>query len=397
MCNDRTRFNSIKKLRQPIVIELGDDNKLTVSHHGLVNISQENEVNALYTPTFRLSLLSMNQLDTAGYTSTFGRGKCSISFPSITITGNRVNDLYIISPAAALTSTVPSMSTKSTSRRRKKMRKRASSSAHTTVPSLSAHTTVPSSSAHITVPSIMHSTESTTTSSLHTASPSAASTVPQSPPTTVPLTKTTRKTLIISESRLWYRCLAHIHPTALRSPIDGYTKDHSMCTACIQAKHKQKIIKVKTKRTTKPFELVHSDVCGLFSTPTSAGHRYYIIFIDDYTRYTSVCVLPDKKSKKCTSAYQSFQAPVDSMGYEVKRFRCDNGRGEYDNNNTFRLVHAARGTTYEPCPPYAHHKNRVAEHMIQTITEKAQSMMIDSQAPLVFWREAVNTAVYLHQ
>jgi hypothetical protein len=169
-----------------------------------------------------------------------------------------------------------------------------------------------------------------------------------------------------------------------------------MCTACIQAKHKQKIMKVKTKCTTKPFELVHSDVCGPLSTPTSAGHRYYILFIDDYTRYTSVWVLPDKKSKTCTSAYQSFQARVDSMGYEVKRFRCDNGRGEYD-NKTFRQVLAARGTTYEPCPPYAHHKNGVAERMIQTITEKARSMMIDSQAPLGFWGEAVNTAVYLHQ
>jgi len=58
------------------------------------------------------------------------------------------------------------------------------------------------------------------------------------------------------------------------------------------------------------------------------------------------------------------------MGYEVKRFRCDNGRGEY-NNKTFRQVLAACGTTYKPSPPYAHHKNGVAERMIQTITEKA--------------------------
>jgi hypothetical protein len=35
--------------------------------------------------------------------------------------------------------------------------------------------------------------------------------------------------------------------------------------------------------------------------------------------------------------------------------------------------------------------------MIHTITEKAQVMMIDSQAPMQFWEEAVNTAVYLHQ
>jgi len=35
--------------------------------------------------------------------------------------------------------------------------------------------------------------------------------------------------------------------------------------------------------------------------------------------------------------------------------------------------------------------------MIYTITEKARAMMIDSQAPIQFWREAVNTAVYLHR
>jgi len=84
------------------------------------------------------------------------------------------------------------------------------------------------------------------------------------------------------------------------------------------------------------------------------------------------------------------------MGYDIKRFQCDNGRGEY-NNKTFRYVLTARGTTYEPCPPYAHHKNGIAERMIRTITEKATPMMIDSQAPIQFWGEAVDTAVYLHQ
>jgi len=123
MCNDHTKFNSIKKLCQPIVIELRDDYEVTVSHHGLDNVSQEYGVNALYTPTFQLSLLSINQLDTAGYRFTFGRGKCSITSPSITITGNWVNDLYIISPTTAITSTVPSVTTKSTSRWRKKEKK----------------------------------------------------------------------------------------------------------------------------------------------------------------------------------------------------------------------------------------------------------------------------------
>ena len=35
--------------------------------------------------------------------------------------------------------------------------------------------------------------------------------------------------------------------------------------------------------------------------------------------------------------------------------------------------------------------------MIGVITEKARAMMVDSQAPLEFWGEAVGTAVYLRR
>jgi hypothetical protein len=35
--------------------------------------------------------------------------------------------------------------------------------------------------------------------------------------------------------------------------------------------------------------------------------------------------------------------------------------------------------------------------MIRTITKKARAMMIDSQAPVQFWGEALNTASYHHQ
>jgi hypothetical protein len=109
-------------------------------------------------------------------------------------------------------------------------------------------------------------------------------------------------------------------------------------------------------------------------------------------------MLLDKMSETCTTAYKAFEARVAAMGqgYQIKRFRCNNGRGEYD-NKTFRSVLTTSGTTYEPCPPYSHHKNGVAERMIRTITEKARAMMIDSQAPVQFGGEAVNPAVYLHQ
>jgi hypothetical protein len=61
-----------KKLSFPIVIELGDNNSVTAAHYGFVDVIQDYQVEALLTPTFRLSLLSINQLDLVGIQLYFG-------------------------------------------------------------------------------------------------------------------------------------------------------------------------------------------------------------------------------------------------------------------------------------------------------------------------------------
>jgi hypothetical protein len=182
----------------------------------------------------------------------------------------------------------------------------------------------------------------------------------------------------------------------MRSLIDGFEDLDGMWDVCLQAKQKEKFIRTKVKRTTRPFELVHSDTCGPFSIPTKGGHLHYILFVDDNTRWTTVYLLPDKKQESCIAAYQHYQAKVDVRGYNIKRFRCDNGRGGF-HNRLFRILLATRGTALEFSPPYEHHNNGVVERMIRTITDIARAMILDSQAPLVFWGEAINTAVYLHQ
>jgi len=246
MCNDRTSFSMYKKLSPPLGIELGDNNSVTATHYGFVEVIQSYQVEALHTPTFRLSLLSINQFDLGGHTTIFRHGKFFINSPSsCSLAGELINGIYITVPATALLSS---------STENGKRRKRDSS------------------------PTMEPTIEPTIESS---RAPIAAK------------TKSTRKSLTISESRIWHRQLAYMNPTAIKSLVKGYTNDDSMCTVCIQAKHKQKFIKVPVNSTTKPFELVHSDVCGPFSTPTLGDNRYYVLFIDYYTRYTSVRLLPN--------------------------------------------------------------------------------------------------------
>ena len=168
-----------------------------------------------------------------------------------------------------------------------------------------------------------------------------------------------------------------------------------MCLICIHTKQQQYVIRIKAFRTSMPFELVHSDLCGPIKY-SIRGTQYYIIYIDDCTRYTEVYFLITKTTEEISAKFQHYQAWVETQGFHIKRFRSDNGSGEY-NNSIFLGLLGEKGITFEPFPPYTQHKNRTAERMIQTLNAKARSMMLDANMPIIFWPEAIRTACYLHR
>jgi len=236
MSNDGSSFLWIKQLSLSILIELGDNNSVTATHYRFVDIIQGYDVEALQTRTFWLSLLSINQLDLGGHTTIFWNRKYSITSPSsCNLAGKLINGTYIIVPATTLLS--------STTKKEKETYRKWESSL---------------SRALITEPII-------TEPMIASMNPPASS-APSAPLTAKPMS--TPKSPTISESGTWHRPLAHINPTTMKSVIDRYTHDDSMCRVCMHVNNKQTFIIVPFKRTTKPFKLAHSDVCKLFSTPT---------------------------------------------------------------------------------------------------------------------------------
>jgi len=67
MANDRSSFSAFKKLSLSIVIEIRDVNSVAATGNGFLKVIQGQYVEALNTPSFELSLLSMNQLDLGGH------------------------------------------------------------------------------------------------------------------------------------------------------------------------------------------------------------------------------------------------------------------------------------------------------------------------------------------
>ena len=92
-----------------------------------------------------------------------------------------------------------------------------------------------------------------------------------------------------SESYLWHLRLGHISKNRIKRLISSGIlnfkwEDYGICEACIMGKMTRSPFP-KANRSTEPLAIVHSDICGEFSTPTLGGQKiYFITFIDDYSR-----------------------------------------------------------------------------------------------------------------
>lgn len=98
---------------------------------------------------------------------------------------------------------------------------------------------------------------------------------------------------------LWHRRLAHISKERLQRLVKENllpALDFSDLVNCIECL-KGKLTKTRNKdsqRSTEPLYLIHTDFCGPFANKTICGNKYFITFIDDYTRYCQVFLLTEK-------------------------------------------------------------------------------------------------------
>jgi len=66
------------------------------------------------------------------------------------------------------------------------------------------------------------------------------------------------------------------------------------CAVYEFAKHKKISFPLSNKRTEFPFTLMHSDVWGPSNIPNIFGARWFVIFMDDYTRALWLYLLKTK-------------------------------------------------------------------------------------------------------
>ena len=116
---------------------------------------------------------------------------------------------------------------------------------------------------------------------------------------------------------------------------------NEVCDVCQYEKQKRLPFLVnKAWRASEKLHLVHTDVCGPQKTQSLNGSRYFILFIDDFTKLCWVYFL--KFKSEVARVFQKFKALVENQAdCKIKVLRSDNGT-KYTSNQFERFCFEAR-------------------------------------------------------
>jgi hypothetical protein len=131
---------------------------------------------------------------------------------------------------------------------------------------------------------------------------------------------------------------------------------------------------------------------GLAHFVSKGGHKYYIIFIDDFFRHTWIYFM--KHHSEALSIYKNFFAMIRThFDTSICVFHV-NSVGEYLFDALCQVL-AEQGTLSQFSYLGAHAQNGVAERKHHHLLETARAIMIASSVLPHFWAEADSIATYL--
>ncbi|KAI3435603.1 hypothetical protein D9Q98_001666 [Chlorella vulgaris] len=180
-----------------------------------------------------------------------------------------------------------------------------------------------------------------------------------------------------------------IHTTTTEFQAAG---EGSLCEACVLGKQHRLPFTASGTSSSRPLQLLHTDVCGPLPITSSGGNNYFLTLLDDYSRLSIVIPLA-RKSDVAQTVIDTITLLENQTGNRVKSVRSDNGT-EYLNHKLERF-YCDKGIHMQTTNRYTPEQNGAAERLNRTLIEKVRPMLAESGLPKSMWAEAVVTASYI--
>ncbi|KAH7845363.1 hypothetical protein Vadar_001167 [Vaccinium darrowii] len=171
--------------------------------------------------------------------------------------------------------------------------------------------------------------------------------------------------------------------------------DHvdQLCDACLAGKQRRAPFPQEAKHwATGRLDLVHGDLCGPVTPATHGGRSYFLLLVNDFSRYIWLVLLSSKD--EAVGAIMKFQSGVEvETGRKLRALRTDRG-GEFT-SVTFGEYCAEKGVQRQLTAPYSPQQNGVVERRNRSVMAMARCLLKAKAMPSTFWGEAVSTAVFI--
>ncbi|KAJ3698209.1 hypothetical protein LUZ61_001914 [Rhynchospora tenuis] len=192
---------------------------------------------------------------------------------------------------------------------------------------------------------------------------------------------------------IWHARLGHPSSATTSRVLNNFSlpcTSHKLsnCHDCAMAKSHVLPFSLSTTSSSKPLELIHSDVWGPAPVCSSNGFRYYVLFVDDFTKYTWIFFMSHKH--QVSGIFSLFKQQIENQLSEtIKTLRTDGGLEYKPIEKQFpQIIHQLS------CP-YTPQQNGTSERKHRHIIELSLAIMSKASVPHMYWDEMFANAVYL--
>ena len=196
-----------------------------------------------------------------------------------------------------------------------------------------------------------------------------------------------------TSSLLWHCCLGHPFFDKLKKTLPWLSLTQFVCESCQLGKHHRYSY---SRRDGIPssalFDILHCNVWGPSRIPSISGHRYYSVFVDDYTCVSWVYLLCDC-SEVVTTVTHFITKVVTQYSAMPKILRTDNALEFVQ--TSLRTFCADCGIIHQTTCPHTSQQNGIAEQKHHQLLGITRTLLIEMHVPSYLWSDALMTMTYL--
>ncbi|CAI7926282.1 unnamed protein product, partial [Closterium sp. NIES-53] len=169
------------------------------------------------------------------------------------------------------------------------------------------------------------------------------------------------------------------------------------CVPCVEGRQRAAPHSSEFPPTEAPLQTLHMDVWGLARVRGHGHERYFLLVVDDYSRYTTV--FPLRSKGEVTEVLIDWIRVArlqlrERFGSDFPVLRLHSDRGGEFSSDLLRAFCRVEGICQTFTLPASPQQNGIVERRIGTVMDVARTSMIHAAAPHFLWPFAVQYAAH---